>query len=204
MNCAHIAKHAAELVVVPTSDADRVTAFAHAATCSACAKVLREAQSTLALLDAYAQPVSPDAATLARIRTQLAREIAASASRWAWAFAVVAMVSAAIAIVAGGDGPLDAHLGLHCLGFELALAAPAFLGAVWFVRRGTISRPTLSLATAAAAGALTGQAMLLQKCDALASYAHNLTFHMAAVLMAAALGYAAGLIPWQTLGSKTR
>lgn len=190
MNCAHIAENAGGLVTLNHNDVERTAAFAHAATCAQCAGVLQEAQSSLALLDVYAKPFSPDAATLARIRAQLQREMAPAAPAKLWILALLAAVSATLAVVAGGSGPLDAHVGFHCLGYELAYAVPAMLGALWLVRKGTFARPALALASAAAMGALAGQAALMVKCAAIDSHAHNFAFHMAGVFAAAAVGYA--------------
>jgi len=190
VNCAHIAEHAGGLVSLDRNDPERIPAFAHAATCAQCSSVLQQAQSSLALLDVYAKPFAPDTATLARIRAQLQREMAPAAPAKLWILALLAAVSAAIAVVAGGSGPMDAHRGFHCLGYELAYAGPAMLAALWLVRRGTLARPSFALASSAAMGALAGQAALLAKCSALDSYTHNFAFHMAGVLLAAAIGFA--------------
>ena len=191
MNCDHIAQNAGGLVTLDRSDAERVAAFAHAATCAKCAGLLQDAQSSLALLDVYAKPIAPDAASLARIRAQLAREMAPAAPAKLWILVLLAGVSAALAVVAGGSGPLDVHIGFHCLGYELAYAGPTMLGALWFVRKGTLARPALALASSAAMGALAGQAALLVKCSAIDSYTHNFAFHTAGVLVAAAIGVCA-------------
>jgi hypothetical protein len=190
VNCAHIAENAGGLVTLDRNDAERIAAFAHAAACTQCAGLLQEAQASFALLDVYAKPVAPDAATMARIRAQLQREMAPAAPAQLWILALLAAVSAVMAVVAGGSGPLDSHLGFHCLGYELMYAGPTMLGALWLVRKGTLARPALALASSAAIGALAGQAALLVKCSAIDSHVHNLAFHTAGVLVAAAVGYA--------------
>ena len=190
MNCAHVSQNAGGLVTLDRNDAERIATFAHSATCTTCAGLLHQAQSSLALLDVYAKPMAPDAATLARIRAHLAREMAPAASAKLWILVVLAAVSAALAVMAGGSGPLDMHLGFHCLGYELAYAGPTLLGALWFVRKGTLTRPALALASSAAMGSLAGQAAMLVKCSAIDSHSHNLAFHTTGVLVAAAIGYA--------------
>lgn len=241
MNCAHVAQNAGGLVALAPGDAERVAAQAHAASCTTCAEVLRQAVQSLALLDSYAQPFAPDAATLARIRGQLAREINHAAPSRAWSlvpvvlalaagvmplvsqvslgitprlanatsmafaaavllgvslvgpaalFVLIPGMSAVLAAASSTTGPLDAPGGLHCLGFELALAAPVLASAVWLVRRGALTRPRISLAAAGAAGALAGQAALLVKCNSAPSHSHNWVFHVGAVLLAASVGYA--------------
>ena len=241
MNCAHIAQNAGGLVALGPQDAERVAAYTHAASCVTCTEVLRQAVQSLALLITYAQPFVPDAAALARIRKELARQMNHVAPSRAWSivpvvlalaagvmplisqislgitprlafamamafaaavvlgvslvgpaalFVLIPGMSAVLAAASGTTGPLDAPGGLHCLGFELALATPVLASAVWLVRQGALTRPRLSLAAAGAAGALAGQAALLVKCGSQASHSHNLVFHAGAVLLAAGVGYA--------------
>jgi hypothetical protein len=85
----------------------------------------------------------------------------------------------------GGDG-MAAALGAECLVVELLSAALPLAAAAWMFRRDP--RPG-SLAQAAAAGALAGQAALHLGCSAHASAPHLWVFHVGGVALAALVGW---------------
>lgn len=96
------------------------------------------------------------------------------------------LAALAVGVISGGPGPLVASLGLHCVLSELGSAA-LVVGAVWLaVRGGDTSQARSSMAAAAAAGALAGDAALQVTCAAHGSMPHLLAFHAGGVLLAAA------------------
>ena len=104
---------------------------------------------------------------------------------------VTLSASAGFALAAGGvpvgllSTPL--HLGgIDCAGTELLAAALPLLAAVWMFRR----RPQPgALATAAAAGALAGQAALHLACSGNHTAVHLWLFHVGGVAAAALVGW---------------
>jgi hypothetical protein len=104
---------------------------------------------------------------------------------------VALAASAGFAIAAGGipgfsaaEWGLAARLGLDCLGLELLGGAIAGAAVVWLGRG-------VSLATAAAAGALAAQAALHLSCGAHAQAPHLWVFHVGGVAIVALAGWAA-------------
>lgn len=112
------------------------------------------------------------------------------------AFALLPAMSAVMAAAWGGGGPVHAPGGFQCLGFALAGSVPALACAAWLVRQGKLTRPTVSLAAAAAAGALGSQAALSIVCETAPSHAHNFAFHSTAVVLAGLVGYMLAKTPW--------
>jgi hypothetical protein len=245
---AHITDTAGGLMALAATDPDRLAALAHANTCASCAAALAEAERMLTMLDAFAQPVAPSHAALARVRAELARSIneapvphrawalapvfaalaagvvplwghlaLALSGKVAWAlagafasagalamtllgppsaFVVMPLMAAVMAAAWGGPGPVHSPEGFACTGLALACAVPALACAAWLVRQRKLTRPALSLASAAAAGALGGQAALSVVCEADPSHTHNFLFHATAVVIAAAAGYVLAKTSW--------
>lgn len=110
--------------------------------------------------------------------------------------AVLPLLSAGLAAYAGRSGALQAGVGLHCLAFELATAVPTLAYAVVLVRRGVFERPRSTLAAAAGAGAIAGQAALHVLCEATPSHAHLFGFHLTGVALALGLGALVGASRW--------
>ena len=108
---------------------------------------------------------------------------------------VTLAASAGFALAAGGVpvGLLSAppHLGgIDCAGTELLAAALPLLAATWMFRRRPPPEPQLgALATAAAAGALAGQAALHLTCSGNHSAVHLWLFHVGGVAAAALVGW---------------
>jgi hypothetical protein len=118
-----------------------------------------------------------------------AAAVAALARRgWLVAAGAVAVSSAAAALHAGA-GPFAWQEGVRCLATELAAAALPLVVAVGLWRREVPG--AWDLASAAAAGALAGQAALALNCHGPDSAAHVLGFHVAGVVLALALGASA-------------
>jgi hypothetical protein len=103
---------------------------------------------------------------------------------------LIPVVSFAVSGWKAGPGALDPAVGLHCLGFEGMMSLlPLTLAAVLAWRR-RLDKASGLLMTAAAGGALAGQAALHALCHAQQSYAHLLVFHTGGVLLALAIGAA--------------
>jgi len=124
---------------------------------------------------------------VALVLAAAAAGLAAAERRFRVAVVPLAVLAAFIAAAATGvtDG-LQAGMGVHCLGTELACAAAAVLGAWLAIRRGTSSLAPGAVAAGAAAGAVAGAAALQLTCLAHTSLPHVLTFHVGGVLLAAA------------------
>jgi hypothetical protein len=127
----------------------------------------------------------------------LASALAASAGVLRAGALVAVAAAAAFALAAGGApgfalagqmGGLAPRVGAECLLAELLAAALPFAAAAWTFRR---SPRAGSLAQAAAAGALAGQAALHLGCPAHAQAAHLWVFHVGGVALAALLGWVA-------------
>jgi hypothetical protein len=102
-------------------------------------------------------------------------------------FAVLA--SLALVAAAGTGGPLDPLVGSKCTFLEL-LGATLPLGATAFLLRQRRGAGGAALfATAAAAGALAGQAGLHLTCPDRLSAPHLLVFHVGGVFLAVAMGW---------------
>jgi hypothetical protein len=97
-----------------------------------------------------------------------------------------AVATGLAALLAGGEGQLQAEMGLHCLVTELACAG-AVVWAGWMALRGGTTRPARrAVAAAAAAGALAGAGALQVTCGAHGVALHLLAFHAGGVVLAAA------------------
>lgn len=69
-------KDAAALAMLPSDDAERVAAFAHAAECPECAAELAKGEALRALLETAPAPEPPPPAVLARVAAELRAEAA--------------------------------------------------------------------------------------------------------------------------------
>jgi hypothetical protein len=119
---------------------------------------------------------------------------------WTPLLLAVPLVSLIVATLAGAAGPLDAAVGVRCLGVELAAAVLPLAVAFLLARRGAFARPAVALAAAAGGGALGGQAALEITCHGLRTHAHLLTFHTGGVVLALLIGLLAGRAPARATG----
>jgi hypothetical protein len=119
----------------------------------------------------------------------------ASAAALTWGgglLATLPLMSIGLALVGGGEGALQVVTGLKCAALELALAVSPLILTVVLARRGVLDRPVATVAAAAGAGALVGQAALHAACQAVPGTAHTLVFHFLPVPLAMLLGAWAG------------
>jgi hypothetical protein len=153
------------------------------------------AVAAFALLLLAARHRDPEGWAAALIIAALAAALAATAGVLRAGALVGVAAAAAFALAAGGApgfavagqmGGLVPDVGAECLLAELLAAALPLAAAVWTFRRDP--RPG-SLAQAAAAGALAGQAALHIGCSAHAQAAHLWVFHVGGVLLAALAGW---------------
>lgn len=119
--------------------------------------------------------------------------LAASAGALRAGAVVVLAASAGFAFAAGGVPGVPAlrdlaPVELLCPAMELTAACLPLAAAAWLYR--TTPRPG-ALATAAAAGALAGQAALHLTCPGAHNAVHLWTFHIPGIALAALLGYVA-------------
>ena len=129
----------------------------------------------------------------ALVTLAIATLLAASAGALRAGAVVVLAASAGFAFAAGGVPGLPALHDLALVEFacpakELVAACLPLAAAAWLYR--TTPRPG-ALATAAAAGALAGQAALHLTCPGAHNAVHLWTFHVPAIALAALLGYIA-------------
>ena len=112
--------------------------------------------------------------------------------------ALTVLISLIAAVLAGGSGPLDPGLGVHCVLTELAAGSVPFAILLSGFLRGRAPGGTLRLAALAGAGALAGQAALHVACPEANSLVHLLAFHLGAIPLALALaaGMARGASRW--------
>lgn len=116
-----------------------------------------------------------------------------------WSVAALPLASLGASFLFGVSGAWNAAHGLHCLGFELLTAAVPLVAAFSLARRGVFRSPATALATAAAAGALMGQAALEVTCPVLGSYGHLGLFHTGGVVLALGLGVFAARLVGRTI-----
>ena len=194
---AHIAdEQALFLVSLDEDDPEKRAALSHAAECEACAKLLRESEAMLRMLDAEAS-IEP-------ISMQLEARVHAAVfapARPTWIARVEVFAWWALATLSGvliwhdgqPDRPLEPMVGMHCMRFELLFAAAAFTTGVVIARlRGTRSLGALRGSVLAMSGALLGQVLLRTRCEAPDAALHLLVFNGLGVLLASALGSVAG------------
>ncbi len=153
--------------------------------------------AAFALLLLVARQRDAEGWTAAILIAALASALAATAGVLRAGALVSVAAAAAFALAAGGApgfalagqmGGLAPRVGAECLLAELLAAGLPFAAAVWTFRR---SPRAGSLAQAAAAGALAGQAALHLGCPAHAQAAHLWVFHVGGVALAALLGWVA-------------
>jgi hypothetical protein len=210
---AHIGDDAAEIAALPELDAERLAAYAHAASCAECAARLAEAESLLALIDAAPLP-APSAQVLqrtmnavlaefdaedrvyaaARSRSQAPERMRPSVRpgvtkapprRGLVAAAAAVVVSALFALFDTHAGQLAFSAGIDCGLKELVFAAGA-VGLGFAVSKGRWG--ALPVAALGAWGALVGQAYLRFQCPASHDAPHVFAFHFLGVLVAALVG----------------
>ncbi len=212
---AHVGHDATGLVALPELDAERVAAYAHAASCAECAALLAEAENLIALLDGAPLP-APSAQALQRTMNAVLAEFdaedrvyAAARSRsqaperasmrpsvrtavtkrpprrGLAAAAAAVVVSALFALFDTHEGQLAFSAGFNCGFKELVFAAGA-VGLGFAVSKGRWG--ALPVAALGAWGALAGQAYLRFQCPASHDAPHVFAFHFLGVLVAAVVG----------------
>lgn len=141
----------------------------------------------------FARHRDPEGWAAALLVLLLAAALSATAGALRAGAWVALAASAGFAIAAGGipgfspaERGLAARVGIDCLGLELLGGAIAAAAVVWRGRGRTIS-----LGTAAAAGALAAQAALHLTCGAHGEAPHLWVFHVGGVAAAALAGWAA-------------
>ena len=153
--------------------------------------------AAFALLLLVARHRDAEGWTAAILIAALASALAATAGVLRAGALVAVAAAAAFALAAGGApgfalagqmGGLAPRVGAECLLAELLAAGLPFAAAAWTFRR---SPRAGSLAQAAAAGALAGQAALHLGCPAHAQAAHLWVFHVGGVALAALAGWIA-------------
>jgi hypothetical protein len=109
-------------------------------------------------------------------------------------FAGLTLGAAAIgsALTHDAHGPLSAATGLHCMGFEFAVAILPWIGAAYLLRAGHLRDAKRTLAWHGLSASMVGQAALLLACKGPSSLAHVAIFHLGGALIAAAIGWTAG------------
>ncbi len=193
------AEQSMALVALAADDPERLQAEQHAQGCSACRSTLDEAALMLSWVDAYAPMPVVNPALKARIQNavlstqvQATRFDSAKGSRIVskWLLALGVLSSALLAWLSSEPGALAPAQGLHCVMFETMTAVAPFAVAAYLGMRGKIALQPLNLATVSMAGALAGQVILQSRCPDHAT-PHLFAFHVAGVVLAAALGYTA-------------
>ena len=141
----------------------------------------------------FARHRDPEGWAAALLVLLLATALSASAGALRAGAWVALAASAGFAIAAGGipgfspaERGLAARVGIDCLGLELLGGAIAAAAVVW---RG--QGRTISLATAAASGALAAQAALHLSCGSHGEAPHLWVFHVGGVAAAALAGWLA-------------
>jgi hypothetical protein len=189
------------LVALDDDDPEKRSALEHARTCASCQRLLRQSEQMLELID-------HDVAQLPAIATQLEAQIGAAVAveqarskrraRWrtAAAWVVGAAVSALLAWNDATEHATSSQLlgGRGCLMDEQVFGLFAFAaGALW--AKGAARRyGPASASVAAMSGAFIGQVWLRTHCQTPHAALHLLTFHVLGVVVAAALGAAAGQV----------
>jgi hypothetical protein len=111
--CEEIQSRAVYLVALAPSEPERLAAFVHAQTCSACRKAVEEGAQLISLLDSIPLPAAPSVEVLARASSPILAELGASAKK-----------------SRGYAAPwLGASIFVSCLGFSLVSPNPGI--ALW-------------------------------------------------------------------------
>jgi hypothetical protein len=137
----------------------------------------------LALFSGRRSAVQGHAAISILVAAVAALTTAGAMALWTPLLAAIPLTSLLASAALGTAGPLEASVGVHCLGLELAAAVLPLAAGFLLARRGAFRRPSFALAAAAGGGALAGQAALEVTCHALRTHAHLLTFHTGGVAL---------------------
>jgi len=189
------------LTALDQDDPERRAALAHAAACSACARLLERSASVLSLIDAQQADVKVDPRLKARVLASVDRlEAQGAGTRWEpYALAFGALLSIALGLLdlrlRWGLFPARAPL---CFMWQMMGALLSLAGAGIWARSWAWRSSPLRPAVVAMGGALIGQLWLRVRCPTHDAPLHVLTFHVSTVLVAALLGYLLARSTWQS------
>lgn len=179
------------VLALEPEDAEYREAWAHAAQCERCQRLLEEHQALLMLLDDELQASIPSHLP-AGFEARVSAAIVASGRMPGWATSLL-MLGALVSILMAAYGAVQApvremHVGGFCIFYEQCFAAGAFaLGAVFAKRYISFESPWQS-ALLSMGGALAGQSVLMMRCEANGAAEHLLLFHVLGVAAATAVG----------------